>query len=339
MGNAGSKVCETEKFEQHQQSFARASETFSQKRPHSPGFDLIQDAQPTPKRNRPNDDRIEEVRRDLVRRFEALRPQASAQAAQSIEIQKRAVRVGSGEAGFTSEEEQPSSPSSGATFGHSELADVAAEQPKNSTPCVAYSRSPSPELLAPQVDDGFGYGWSTRHTNADLAELSKILLLTNDWPDYATAFRKSAQQEDDSDTFANNEQLTRNGLGIKLAISALSQIDLKSDITGSGSAESKALENTALKPDDASLQLPNSSGVDQAFDELDTARHKGDTVKAKVLAAPNHLTSSDRQIALTGVWQRYDGSQSPPFPRSQQNWSPNNHHSWKSTWESLRSER
>ncbi|KXS97743.1 hypothetical protein AC578_3190 [Pseudocercospora eumusae] len=333
MGNAGSKLCETEKFEQHQQGFARASEAFSQKRPRSPGSDLIENGPPQPKRNRRSDDQIEEIRKDLERRFEALRSQAGTQTARSVDSSKRAFETDASGIELDLGEQ----PSPCATFGHSEVADGPAEQSSNSTSWVADSRSPSPELLAGPLDEVIAYGWSTREINADLAELSKILLLTNDWPDYAAALRKSTQQEN-GDTFTTHEQLKRSTLGIKLAHSALSRIDLEPDTAGSASPESHTLAHRALNLDNAHLQLPNSSRVDNAFDELDAARAPANKFKLESFAAFKHLISSSGQRPLAGLWQR-NGSQSPPCPTPDQNWSLNDKNSWKKAFEPLRSQR
>ncbi|KAF7193469.1 hypothetical protein HII31_05193 [Pseudocercospora fuligena] len=293
MGNAGSKVCESEKFEQHQQGFARASEAFPQKRPRSPGSDKVQDGSPQAKRSRHSDDQIEEVRRDLEQRFEALRSQAGLQAGQSTEIHAKAVEGDSSGSGFDLGA-RLSSPPSCATLGHSELADGPDEQSDDSMLWVPDSRPPSPELLSGQIDEHVGYGWSTRNTNADLAELSSTLLLTNDWPDYASAFRKPIKQNV-GDTSVDDEQLRRNKLGIELANSALRQIDLEPDTIKTGTPTPKARANRALDADDTSRHMPHSDRVANAFGEPDTARDMGDRSRRKVLSASKYLVGLGRQ--------------------------------------------
>ncbi|KXT11275.1 hypothetical protein AC579_1678 [Pseudocercospora musae] len=332
MGSAGSKVCESEKFEQHQQGFARASEAFSQKRTRSPGSDLVTGGPPQPKRSRRSDDQIEEVRKDLERRFEALRSQAGLQAAQSTEIHTRADQDASNgrRSGL---EQQPSSPSSCATFGHAELADVPDEQSDDSMLWVRDSRSPSPELPAAQIDEHVGYGWSTRETHADTAELSNILLLTHDWPDYAAAFRNSGKQNI-GHTLATNQQLNRSTFGIELANYALKQVTFEPGASQTGSLKPKARSDTPVNADNASPQLPNSVRVANAFDERDMVRNTERRAKSKAPGA--HI--SGRQTALTGVWQR-NASQSLAFSRSNENWSLNKNDGREVSWEPLRSQR
>ncbi|KXT11274.1 hypothetical protein AC579_1678 [Pseudocercospora musae] len=304
MGSAGSKVCESEKFEQHQQGFARASEAFSQKRTRSPGSDLVTGGPPQPKRSRRSDDQIEEVRKDLERRFEALRSQAGLQAAQSTEIHTRADQDASNgrRSGL---EQQPSSPSSCATFGHAELADVPDEQSDDSMLWVRDSRSPSPELPAAQIDEHVGYA----------------------------AFRNSGKQNI-GHTLATNQQLNRSTFGIELANYALKQVTFEPGASQTGSLKPKARSDTPVNADNASPQLPNSVRVANAFDERDMVRNTERRAKSKAPGA--HI--SGRQTALTGVWQR-NASQSLAFSRSNENWSLNKNDGREVSWEPLRSQR